>query len=82
MLFFVKYEQKTSILYGFRESDTIRTLLLVISNKYSLPIEVFYLIYGGKLLSSKNTINASKLEHESTIRVIIRAGSGAPIVFK
>ena len=72
--------RKTFVINDFESYDTIRSLKLVISNKFSIPYDIFYLIYSGKMLAHNLTLKDYNLESECTIQVIFRAGVAKPIV--
>ena len=74
--------RKTFVINDFESCDTIRSLKLVISNKFSIPYDIFYLLYSGKMLVDKKTLSDYNLESECTIQVIFRAGAANPVVIK
>ena len=47
-------DRKTFTLNDFKETDTIRTLKMVIANKFCVPIDLFYITVGSKTLSEEN----------------------------
>tara|TARA_Y100000591_G_C21823227_1_gene694930 strand:+ start:1766 stop:2038 length:273 start_codon:yes stop_codon:yes gene_type:complete len=74
--------RKTFVINELESEDTIRSLKLIISNKFNIPYNIFYLIYSGKTLNDKKILSDYNLKTECTIRVIFRAGSTKPLVIK
>tara|TARA_B110000008_G_C16458658_1_gene359117 strand:- start:114 stop:383 length:270 start_codon:yes stop_codon:yes gene_type:complete len=71
--------RKTFTLNDFKESDTIRTLKMVIANKFCVPINLFYMTVGSKTLSEENTFEFYNLANECTVHCNFRAGMGKRI---
>ena len=68
-------DRSTFTLNDFSEEDTVRTLKLVISNKFCIPYDIFYLVAGKHL--TRGTLGENNISNEQSIRVIFRAcGSG------
>jgi hypothetical protein len=66
--------RKTFTLNHFSEDDSIRTLKMVISNKFCVPIKLFYLVSESKTLNEDGTLKKFGITNESTIHVMFRAG--------
>tara|TARA_B110000014_G_scaffold171969_1_gene122413 strand:- start:209 stop:469 length:261 start_codon:yes stop_codon:yes gene_type:complete len=67
-------KRKVFVVNDFEGYDTIRSLKLVISNKFNIPMKLFYMVSGGKALNWVNTLDELNIKHESTIHVNFRAG--------
>lgn len=72
--------RKTFTLDYFEGNDTIRSLKLVICNKFNIPWEYIYLIYGCKTLNLEHTLNDYNIVKECSIEVRFRHGN-MPIKF-
>lgn len=72
--------RKVFVVNDFEGYDTIRSLKLVISNKFNIPMKLFYMVSGGKALNWVNTLDELNIKHETTIHVNFRAGSGKPVI--
>ena len=72
--------RKTFVINELESYDTIRSLKLIVSNKFNIPYNVFYLIYSGKMLADQKTLSDYNLESECSIQVIFRAGAAKPVV--
>ena len=75
-------DRKTFVINNFESYDTIRSLKLVISNKFSIPYDIFYLLCSGKMLQDQKRLSDYNLESECTIQVIFRAGRAKPLAIK
>ena len=73
--------RSTFTINDFNENDTVRSLKLVISNKFCIPYNIFYMVVAGKHLK-ENTILKGIVNNESTIYVVFRAGGAKSIVIK
>ena len=60
--------RKTFVINELESYDTIRSLKLIVSNKFNIPYNVFYLIYSGKMLVDKKTLSDYNLQSECSIR--------------
>ena len=67
--------RKTFTLNHFSEDDTIRTLKMVISNKFCVPIKLFYLVSGRMNLKDDGILKDFDVSNESTIQVMFRSGA-------
>lgn len=72
--------RKTFTLDYFNGTDTVRTLQLVICNKFNIPWEYIYLVYGCKTLNSERTLSDYNIVKESSIEVRFRHGN-TPVKF-
>ena len=72
-------DRKTFTLNDFKDSDTIRTLKMVIANKFCVPIDLFYITVGSKTLKEENTFKYYNLVNECTVHCSFRAGFGRKI---
>ena len=72
--------RKTFTLDYFEENDTVRSLKLVICNKFNIPWEYIYLIFGCKTLKLESTLSDYNIVKESSIEVRFRHGS-IPVKF-
>ena len=63
---------KTIVINQLEESDTIRSLELIIINKYKLENLQFYFVYGGKMLNSNKKLGDYYIHKESTLSIIFR----------
>tara|TARA_B100001063_G_scaffold247257_1_gene291825 strand:+ start:6093 stop:6371 length:279 start_codon:yes stop_codon:yes gene_type:complete len=73
--------RSTFTINDFNEKDTVRSLKLVISNKFCIPYNIFYMVVGGKHLKEDNILE-DRVYNESTIHIIFRAGGARSIVIK
>lgn len=64
----------------FEVCDTIRSLKLVICNKFNIPNRLFYMMSDGKILNDVHTLYKSNIRNESTISINFRAYK--PVVIK
>ena len=67
-------DRKTFTLNDFKETDTIRTLKMVIANKFCVPIDLFYITVSSKTLKDENTLKFYNLVNECTVHCSFRAG--------
>lgn len=74
--------RKTFVINELESYDTIRSLKLIVSNKFNIPYNVFYLIYSGKMLVDEKTLSDYNLQSECCIQVIFRAGGANPVFIK
>lgn len=82
MQIFIKNTGHKTFTIDIDETDTIRTLLVVINNLYNIPINYFYLTYAGKILSPENynlTLIHFDIKKESTLHFHYRS-SGIPVI--
>ena len=47
--------------------NNIYNIKQIISNKFNIPIETFYFIFGGRILDEKLTLKYYNIESESTL---------------
>ena len=66
------FPTKTIVLNSINKTDTIRSIKLILANKYNLELELFYFIYAGKILESKYTIEKYNIFKESTLHIMFR----------
>tara|TARA_B100001093_G_C26423979_1_gene841032 strand:+ start:394 stop:714 length:321 start_codon:yes stop_codon:yes gene_type:complete len=66
------FPTKTVVLNSIKKTDTIRTIKLIIANKYNLKLELFYFVYAGKILESKHSIEKYNILKESTLHIMFR----------
>ena len=66
--------RKAFTINEFEGHDTIRSLKLVICNKFNIPNGLFYMVGDGKVLNDAYTLDESNIRNETTIRVNFRAG--------
>ena len=71
--------RKIFTLNDFNSNDTIRTLKMVIANKFCVPINLFYMTVGSKTLLEENTFEFYNLVNECTVYCNFRAGIGRKI---
>ena len=71
-------DRRTFTLNEFCKEDTVRTLKLVISNKFCIPYDIFYLVAGKHI--TKGTLEENNITNEQCIRVVFRAGGARDIV--
>ena len=67
--------RKTFTLDYFKGNDTIRSLKLVICNKFNIPWEYIYLIFGCKTLNLERTLSDYNIVKECSIEVRFRHGN-------
>lgn len=73
--------RKNYTINEFEGHDTIRSLKLVICNKFNIYDNgLFYMVCGGKMLHDADTLDESNIKNENTIHVNFRAGK--PVVIK
>jgi hypothetical protein len=72
--------RKNYTINEFEGHDTIRSLKLVICNKFNIYDGLFYMVCGGKMLHDADTLDESNIKNENTIHVNFRAGK--PVVIK
>lgn len=66
------FPSRTIVLNSINKTDTIRTIKLIIANKYNLKLELFYFVYAGKILESKHSIEKYNILKESTLHIEFR----------
>ena len=67
---------KKWIAINYLESEnTIYNIKQILSNKFNIPIETFYLIFGGRILDNKLTLKYYNIESESTLIFCPRIGA-------
>ena len=54
MQIFLKNHDNKTITFELEETDTIRTLFVLINNYKNLPTNFFYLTYGGKVIGPES----------------------------
>ena len=75
--------RKTFVINELKSTDTIRSLKLIISNKFNVPYSLFYLNYSSKTLAEEKILSDYNLESECCIRVVFRAGNNLkPVVIQ
>ena len=80
MQIFVKNHDNKTITFELEETDTIRTLFVLMNNLKNLPTNFFYFTYGGKVIGPESfgrTLLHFDIKKESTLHVHIRS-SGIP----
>ena len=70
-------DRRIFTLNEFCKEDTVRTLKLVISNKFCIPYDIFYLVAGRHLI--KGTLSENNISKEQSIRVVFRSGGSGDI---
>lgn len=73
--------RKTFTINHFNDRDTIRSLKLVICNKFNIPWNIFYMVCGSKTLNLDNSLQDYNITKECTIEVRFRNGQSINIKY-
>lgn len=66
------FPSKTIVINGLENTDTIRSIELILINKYKLENLQFYFVYGGKMLDPNKKLSDYYIQKESTLSIIFR----------
>jgi len=82
MQIFIRNTGHKTITIDIDETDTLRTLFVLINNLYNIPINYFYLTYAGKVLGPENyniSLIHFDIKKEATLNLHYRS-SGIPVI--
>ena len=76
MQIFLKHAADRTLTLDIDETDTIRTLFVLIDNLQKVPIKYFYLTYAGKVIGPESfsyTLIHFDIKKESTLHFHLRS---------
>ena len=74
----------TQTINNIENTDTVRTLYLILNNMFNLDFEHYYLHYQSKILDHKTNkkLEDYNIQKESTIDIHFRLPGTTPVEFK